>query len=61
MAKRKDFHDLLRFLISLIIVLVLHYFFISKYLLHPTLHVAISLAMFWIILGIIAQLPIRKK
>jgi cobalamin biosynthesis protein CobD/CbiB len=51
---------MLRFVISIGIVLLIHYFLISKFNIHPALHVLISLILLLVILGIISFIPLKK-
>ena len=57
---KKEPNYVLRFVISISIVLLIHYFLISRFNIHPTLHVLISLILFWIILAIISFIPVKK-
>lgn len=61
MAKTKEPNYSLMFVLGVAIVLILHYFIISKFSLHPTLHVFISFILFWAWFTIIAMLPKKNK
>ena len=57
---KKEPNYVLRFVISISIVLLIHYFLISRFNIHPTLHVLISFILFWIILAIISFIPVKR-
>lgn len=56
MAKPKEPNYFLVFFGGMILTLILHYFLISRFNLHPTLHVFISLVMFWLLMAIISMI-----
>lgn len=55
MKKAKEPNYILMFILGIIIVLIIHYSIISKFSLHPTLHVFISFILFWAWFTIIAM------
>lgn len=60
MAKTKEPNHVLIFISGIVIVLLLHYFVILRFNLHPTIQVFISFILFWIWLTVIATWP-RKR
>jgi cobalamin biosynthesis protein CobD/CbiB len=59
--KKEDCGMFLAFFVSIGLTLLIHYFLISRFDLHPTLHVFISLIILWFILTITALINERKK
>jgi len=42
--------------ISVVLILIIHYFFLSNLVIHPTIHVGIGIFMFFIISGALSAL-----
>jgi len=61
MVNRREPNYVLIFLLGVIIVLIIHYFIILRFNLHPTLQVFISFILFWIWLSIVAMIPKKDK
>ena len=61
MAKAKEPNYVLIFVLGIIVVLILHYFVILRFDLHPTVQVFISFILLWIWLAVVAMLPRKNK
>ncbi|MBX4196431.1 hypothetical protein KW805_02495 [Candidatus Pacearchaeota archaeon] len=59
MAKKEP-NYVATFSLAVLITLVIHYFFISRVTMHPTLHVLFSILMLWVVMGIIANFSSKK-
>ncbi|MBI3622910.1 hypothetical protein HY212_02405 [Candidatus Pacearchaeota archaeon] len=55
--KKKDPNYVLIMVFGMLAILIIHYFIILKFNLHPTLQVFISFMLFWIYLAIVATYP----
>ncbi|MFA4953179.1 MAG: hypothetical protein WC584_03080 [Candidatus Pacearchaeota archaeon] len=61
MAKKKEPNYLLWYIISVTVTLILHYFLLNSSNLMPIIQVAISFAIFTVIMGIIISVVEKKK
>jgi len=59
--KKSEKRAILVFLFSMVLTILIHYFFISKFNLHSTIHVVISLILFWIFLSISSLIKKKKN
>ena len=61
MTKTKEPNYVLTFSSGIAAVLLVHYFILLKFNLHPTVQVFISFILFWIWLSVIAMLSKKTK
>ncbi|MBU2616355.1 MAG: hypothetical protein KKB79_00020 [Nanoarchaeota archaeon] len=59
--KKGELRVIMKFILAILLTILTHYLLISRFSLHPTIHVAISLFLFWIFLAIIALIKMKKK
>jgi hypothetical protein len=61
MIKTREPRYILIFLSGIIVVLLIHYFILLRFNLHPTLQVFISFILLWIWLAVVAMIRPGRK